>query len=153
MESTNKDSSAAAPVDQTLLDEFKLDMARRRAGARNAATPAAQARPVAVVAAPRAVEHELVEDDGNFDTLIPVLSTEAPAGFGYNFDEPATKVGGYIPSIEHSYAYQKVLTIRAANVGRPTIEPTDFTLEEFERIHKYNIDLVEQKGEKKGGQK
>ena len=56
--------------------------------------------------------------------------------------------GGFIPTPEESYALNKVKAIRLANTARPTIEPTDFTLDEFTRIEKYNLELVERKNDK-----
>lgn len=125
-------------LDQALVASFRADMEARKL--KRAAKKMAQAS-----------EGDI--DDGDVVIEQPVelkpiqaLNVEAPIGTGYDFDEPKVEAGGFIPATkEESYAYQKVLAIRLRVMDIPTIEPTDYTLEEFDRIEKYNLELVERK--------
>jgi hypothetical protein len=84
-------------------------------------------------------------------TVLKHNSMEAPVGVGYHLIEPKKMVGGLIPDKSVAYAYSKVLQLRAMNIENAgsTVEPTEYTLEEFVRIEQYNLELVERKVEKK----
>lgn len=79
-------------------------------------------------------------------------SHEPDAGFGYDLGgQRPNMVGGFMPTKETSYAYKKIVEIRTRHELTPTIEPTVWTLKEFSRIEKYNLELLEtKKAEKKG---
>jgi hypothetical protein len=120
-------------LDQALVDSFRAELAARKRKREAAQADAAI---------------DMLEDSiDEIPELQPIAQAdvEAPIGTGYDFDEPKTEVGGYIPTPDVSYAYQKVLAIRLRVAEIPTVEPTDFTLEEFDRIRKYNLELVERK--------
>ena len=132
-------------LDQALLDSFRSEMLeRRRLRTAAAASPARDGDEV------YSDVIELVEADDGASGVLDSSAVEAPVGTGYDFDVPKTTVGGYIPSKEVGYAYQKVLQIRLhLMLHTPTIEPTDATLDEFTRIEMYNIDIVDKKKDKK----
>lgn len=132
---------ATVVADQALMDAFRKAMAERKR-----------------IRAGETVVNELFDED-DYTAVTPIVdqqqegSHEPPAGFGYDFgDAKPSVVGGYIPEPSKSYALRRVKELRSFMEASPTVEPTDWTLEEFERINKYNLELVETKrAEKKGG--
>ncbi|MFG6488260.1 hypothetical protein ACG04R_16355 [Roseateles sp. BYS78W] len=123
-------------LDQALVASFRAEMEARKL---KRALMKAQASEDDIV------DGDVVVEEPVELKPIEAQNVEAPVGTGYDFDEPKVEAGGFIPTKEESYAYQKVLAIRLRVMGIPTIEPTDYTLEEFDRIEKYNLELVERK--------
>lgn len=130
--------------DADLVASFRAELEARRLKRAGASVPAHVAAVDGLIE--DAIEGGIEDGDGIVELeLIEQPNYEAPVGTGYDFDEPKAIVGDYIPTKDQSYAYQKVLQIRLMALDTPTIEPTDFTLDEFDRIEKYNLELVERK--------
>lgn len=130
IESESESGPGVLACDKELLDSFRAAMLKRK-----------QSRQSESV-----VVDELFEDNGQFTEVTLLESYELAPGDGHDLgEEVPSSVGGFIPSPELSYALNRVREIRKWMQDSATVEPTEWTLEEFERIERYNRDLVETK--------
>lgn len=128
IESESKSESGVLACDNELLDSFRAAMLKRK-----------QSRQSESI-----VVDELFDDTGKYTEVTLLESYELAPGDGHDLgEEVPSPVGGFIPSPELSYALNRVREIRKFMQDSATVEPTEWTLEEFERIERYNRDLVE----------